>query len=158
MHSSPGHSPLSLPLCNPLRKSEVAPCERKSVLPQNAKSRGSPGGRRRGTPRQNVLSGCSIFPPSLRPLVIAVCARLGWAEGWSTKPVNHFLFSLRTAVDWRERPLCAPSRPASQQMRRVAPSGACLHRGGRRREAKKMTDRPNASALTCPLTAPRCGV
>lgn len=34
------------------------------------------------------------------------------AEGWNIKLVNHFLFSLRTAVDWWERPLCPPSQPA----------------------------------------------
>lgn len=61
--------------------------------------------------QRESASGCSIFPPSLRPLVfvIAACA--------SAKLVNHFLFSLRTAVDRPERPLCAPSRPASQPMR-----------------------------------------
>lgn len=121
MRTSPARSPLSLPLCNPVRESELAPCERKPVLPQRATAPLEVGGV---DAQREYVSGCYIFLPSLlRPLVfvIAACARLGRAEGWSAKQINHFLFSLRTAVDWRERPLCAPSRPASQQTRRFAP-------------------------------------
>ena len=63
-----------------------------------------------------------FFPWSQLPSPYEEC-RVNWlckakaggrAEGWSIKLVNHFLFSLRTAVDWRERPLCPPSQPASK--------------------------------------------
>lgn len=64
----------------------------------------------------------SLFPWSQFHSLYEEC-RLNWlckakagrqAEGWSIKLVNHFLFSLRTAVDWWERPLCPPSQPASK--------------------------------------------
>lgn len=50
----------------------------------------------------------SLFPWSLFHSLYEEC-RLNWlrqakagrqAEGWGIKLVNHFLFSLRTAVDW----------------------------------------------------------
>lgn len=55
------------------------------------------------------------------------------AEGRSIKLVNHFLFSLRTAVDWWERPLCPPSQPASKF---AASPFQCMTAccGGRRRK------------------------
>lgn len=58
------------------------------------------------------------------------------AEGWSVKLVNHFLFSLRTAVDWWERPLCPPSQPASKFA--ASPiQWMAARRGGRRRGKKR---------------------
>lgn len=110
------------------------------------------------TPRENLFLVAAYFLRlSALVFVIAACARLERAEGCSAKLVNHFLFSLRTAVDWPERPLCAPSRPASQQTRRFAPSAVCLHRG-RRRGGKNDSHHPDASALARPLTARRRGV
>lgn len=67
-----------------------------------------------------------FFSPLLFPSLVSVSFSVrgvnwlreakagGQAEGWSIKLVNHFLFSLRTAVDWWERPLCPPSQPASK--------------------------------------------
>lgn len=68
------------------------------------------------------------------------------AEGWSVKLVNHFPFSLRTAVDWWERPLCPPSQPASKFA--ASPfqwMAAC--RGGRRRR-KRGFNTSNVSMFT----------
>lgn len=123
-------SSFSFTLCNPVRESELAPCERKPVLVQTQSGTapvevGGAHAEGESAPR------CYIFPPSPLPLVfvVAACARRRRAEGWSAKLLNHFLVSLRTAVDWPERPLCPPSRPASQQMCSFIPSGACLQRG-----------------------------
>lgn len=58
--------------------------------------------------RSLLSSLFSLFPWSQFHSLYEEC-RLNWlckakagrqAEGWSIKLVNHFLFSLRTAVDW----------------------------------------------------------
>lgn len=56
------------------------------------------------------------FSVSAAPTKLAARSkgREGRLRAWSIKLVNHFLFSLRTAVDWWERPLCPPSQPASK--------------------------------------------
>lgn len=104
------------------------------------------------TPRENLLLVATYFLrlSFLWSLLLPPVPGKGRrAESRSVKLVNHFLFSLRTAVDWRERPLCPPSPPASQRMCCFTPSGACLQRGGRRRggEMTLITPTPARSRL-----------
>lgn len=106
------------------------------------------------TPRESLLLVATYF---LRLsflwslLLLPVPGRGRRAASRSVKLVNHFLFSLRTAVDWRERPLCPPSPPASQRMCCFAPSCACLQRD--EEEGKTTLITPTPARSSCPLTS-----
>lgn len=152
---NPSCSPFSFALCNLVRESELAPCEKKPVRLQTQSGTSPRGGRRRGRRGRICYSLLHISSdsPSSGLCYCCLCQAKagGRAESRSVKLVNHFLFSLRTAVDWRERPLCPPSPPASQQMCRFTPSGACLQRGRKTRRRKNDLNPSNASAFPLAL-------
>lgn len=92
---------------------------------------------------------CSLFPSPYRGGrgKLAAWSKGRRAERWSIKLANHFLFSLRTAVDWWKK-ASPSSQSASKRICRFGPSSSWLHVvEGTRHEGENGSNMFNASML-----------